>query len=124
MPTPPVAEPVRRPPPAAPKPRPAAPVAEPFAAERAYLKEHPRDYDAWLSLARGLWQTGDRKAALDAYTRLIRGGKSLDTVTTELEEYVEQWPDVATRRVLGDAYMKSGKLDRALTLYREALETL
>ena len=95
-----------------------------FAAERAYLKENPRDYVAWLSLARRLWQTGDRDEALGAYSRLIRAGKSLDTVTTELEEYVDQWPDVATRRVLGDAYMKGGKLDRALALYREALETL
>jgi tetratricopeptide (TPR) repeat protein len=117
------------PPPQPPGPRPAPKplgrsVAAPFAAERAYLKEHPRDYDAWLSLARGLWQTGDRSAALTAYGRLIRAGKSLDTVTTELEEYVEQWPDVATRRVLGDAYMKSGMLDRALALYREALDTL
>jgi hypothetical protein len=99
-------------------------VVDPFAAERAHLKENPRDYDAWLSLARDLWQTGDRSAALTAYTRLIRAGKSLDTVTTELEEYAEKWPDVATRRVLGDAYMKSGKLDRALALYREALDTL
>jgi hypothetical protein len=111
------------PPRAAPSPQ-AAGVDEPFAAEQAYLKENPRDYDAWLSLARELWQVGDRKEALSAYGRLIRAGKSLETVTTELEEYVEQWPDVATRRVLGDAYMKGGKLDRALELYREALETL
>ena len=99
-------------------------VDERFVEARAHLKENPRDYEAWLSLARGLWQTGDRKEALNAYGRLIRAGKSLQTVTTELEEYVEQWPDVATRRVLGDAYMKSGKLDRALSLYREALEAL
>lgn len=122
------------PPPPPPQPQPRRTEARPrmqerevderFAEAQAYLKENPRDYDAWLSLARGLWQTGDRKEALNAYGRLIRAGKSLETVTTELEEYVEQWPDVATRRVLGDAYMKSGKLDRALALYREALETL
>jgi tetratricopeptide (TPR) repeat protein len=108
-----------------PKKAPAAqPPAEPFGVERAYLKEHPRDYDAWLSLARALWQTGERDEALQAYGRLIRAGKSLDIVTTELEEYAGQWPDVATRRALGDAYMKSGRLDEALTLYRQALENL
>jgi tetratricopeptide (TPR) repeat protein len=102
----------------------AQPSAEPFGVERAYLKEHPRDYDAWLSLARALWQTGERDGALQAYGRLIRAGKSLDIVTTELEEYAGQWPDVATRRVLGDAYMKSGRLEEALALYRQALENL
>jgi tetratricopeptide (TPR) repeat protein len=108
-----------------PKKAPAAqPPAEPFGVERAYLKEHPRDYDAWLSLARALWQIGERDEALQAYGRLIRAGKSLDIVTTELEEYAGQWPDVATRRVLGDAYMKSGRLDEALALYRQALENL
>jgi tetratricopeptide (TPR) repeat protein len=128
----PVTHPEPLPPPAQPQPRRTEArlrmqereVDERFAEAHAYLKENPRDYEAWLSLARGLWQTGDRKEALNAYGRLIRAGKSLETVTTELEEYVEQWPDVATRRVLGDAYMKSGKLDRALALYREALETL
>jgi tetratricopeptide (TPR) repeat protein len=90
-----------------PKKAPAAqPPAEPFGVERAYLKEHQRD------------------EALQAYGRLIRAGKSLDIVTTELEEYAGQWPDVATRRALGDAYMKSGRLDEALTLYRQALENL
>jgi tetratricopeptide (TPR) repeat protein len=119
------------PPPAAaapPRPRPPRPAvaesADPFAAEKAYLKENPRDYDARLNLARALWQTGRRREALEAYSRLVRAGKGLDVVITELEEYLEKWPDVSTQRVLGDAYMKSNQLDKALSLYRQALENL
>jgi cytochrome c-type biogenesis protein CcmH/NrfG len=55
---------------------------------------------------------------------LIRAGKQLDVIIPELEGYLEQWPDVATQRVLGDAYMKDGRLEDALDLYRRALETL
>jgi len=98
--------------------------AEPFAAERAYLKEHPRDYEAWLSLARALWQAGEQGEALEAYTRVIRAGKFLDSVIADLEEHVEQQPDASTQRVLGDAYMKDGRLQEALNIYRQALETL
>ena len=97
---------------------------EPFAAERAHLKDHPRDHEARLSLARALWQTGERGEALEAYGRVVRAGKFLDTIITELEEYLEQWPEVGTQRVLGDAYMKGGRLQDALELYRLALETL
>ena len=41
-----------------------------------------------------------------------------------LEEYLEKWPDVETQRVLGDAYMKNDQLDKALEIYRQALESL
>jgi tetratricopeptide (TPR) repeat protein len=111
--------------PARPRPKPPKPlVADPFAAQQAYLKENPRDYDARLELARALWQVDRREEALEAYDRLVRAGKSLDFVIAELEEYSEQWPDVGTQRVLGDAYMKSGQLEKALELYRQALENL
>jgi cytochrome c-type biogenesis protein CcmH/NrfG len=98
--------------------------AEPFAAERGYLKDHPRDYEAWLALARALWQTDERQESLETYTRVIRAGKLLDSVTADLEGYVRQWRDASTQRVLGDAYMKDGRLQKALNIYRRALETL
>jgi tetratricopeptide (TPR) repeat protein len=100
-----------------------APV-EPFAAERAHLKGHPRDYEAWLALARALWQAGEQEEALRAYTRVIRAGKFLESVVPDLEGYMEQEPDVSTQRVLGDAYMRDGRLQDALDIYRRALETL
>jgi tetratricopeptide (TPR) repeat protein len=100
------------------------PPAERFAAERAHLKEHPRDYEARLALARALWQAGERREALEAYTRLIRAGKHLESSIPDLESYLEQWPSVDVQRVLGDAYMKDGRLEEALDLYRRALEKL
>ena len=98
--------------------------AEPLAAERAFLKEHPRDYKAWLSLARALWQAGERGGALEAYSRVIRSGKLLESVIPDLEEYLEQQFDVRVQRTLGDAYMKDGRLQKALGTYRQALEAL
>ncbi len=98
--------------------------AEPFAAERDYLQEHPRDYEAWLTLARALWQADEREEALEAYGRVIRTGKFLESAITALEEYVEQRPDANTQRVLGDAYMKDDRLQEALDMYRRALENL
>jgi hypothetical protein len=106
------------------KPPAAAEELDPFAVEKAYLKENPRDYDARLALARALWQAGRREEALEAYGRLVRSGKLLDIVITELEEYLEKWPSVGTQRVLGDAYMKNDQLDKALEIYRRALENL
>ena len=106
-----------------------APVIEeayvkPLDDQRAYVKEHRRDYEAWLALARALWQAGERQEALEAYSRVIRGGKLLDGVTTDMEEHVEEWPDPSVQRVLGDTYMKDGQLQKALDIYRRALETL
>ena len=97
---------------------------ESFAAKRAYLKQHPRDYDAWLSLARALWQASERQEALEAYSRVIRSGKLLESTISDLEKYMEEQPDASTQRVLGDAYMKGGQLQEALDTYRRALETL
>jgi len=98
--------------------------AEPLAAERAYLKEHPRDYKARLTLAQALWQAGERQEALEAYTRVIRSGKLLEEVIPDLEICLEQWPDLSTQQTLGDAYMKADRLQEALDIYRRALESL
>ena len=122
-PAPPVARPAVPTAKAPPRP-PTGEAADPFAVEKAYLRENPRDYDARLKLARALWQSGRREEALEAYSRLVRSGKLLDVVITELEEYLEKWPDVETKRVLGDAYMKNDQLDKALEIYRQALESL
>jgi cytochrome c-type biogenesis protein CcmH/NrfG len=108
----------------APEALPEEPLADSIAAKRAYLKEHPRDYEAWLTLARALWKTDKRQEALEAYTRMIRSSKLLEDVIPDLEGYLEQQPEISTQRVLGDAYMKDGRLQEALDLYRQALETL
>jgi len=103
---------------------PAKEAVETFAVERAYLKENPRDYDAWLALARALWQANEREESLAAYSRVIRSGKIMKDTISDLEGYLERWPDIHVQQVLGDAYMKDGQLQKALDLYRQALETL
>jgi tetratricopeptide (TPR) repeat protein len=107
---------------------PEAPAVEPaiesLEAQRAYLKEHRRDYEAWLTLARALWQVGEKEEALEAYGRVVRGGKLLESVIPELEQRLEESPTARVQRALGDAYMKDGRLDEALTIYRRALEGL
>ncbi|TET52449.1 MAG: tetratricopeptide repeat protein [Anaerolineales bacterium] len=102
----------------------AAPAADQFAAERAYLKQKPRDYEAWLSLARELWRAQQPAQALDAYGRLIRSGELLDKVISDLEKRGKKTKDASARRALGDAYMKAGRLDDALDTYRQTLEGL
>jgi cytochrome c-type biogenesis protein CcmH/NrfG len=48
----------------------------------------------------------------------------LESVIPDLEEYLEQQPDISIQQMLGDAYMKDGRLQEALDVYRQALETL
>jgi len=95
-----------------------------FAEERLRVASNPRDYDAWLLLARGLWDTGEHDESLEAYERLIKAGKQIDDVVEDLEEIVTQSPAAEVRRILGDAYMKKGRLQEALDIYRTALNNL
>ena len=95
-----------------------------FADERLRVASNPRDYDTWLVLARGLWGVGEREESMGAYDRLIQGGKQLSEVIEDLENLVSQSATVQVRRMLGDAYMKDGRLREALDVYRAAMNTL
>jgi len=97
---------------------------ESIAERRSYLKKHPRDYQAWLKLAQTLQQANQWNEALEAYSHLIRAGQLLEEVILDLEKHVKQRADVSTWRILGDAYMKGGRLQEALEVYRKALEAL
>lgn len=98
--------------------------AEPaLAVKRAYLEQRPRDYDAWLSLARALWRGDEKQDALEAYRRLIDRGKLLDAVIDDLGGLPTTERDLDTQLALGDAYMKLGRLDEALSVYRQSLQT-
>jgi cytochrome c-type biogenesis protein CcmH/NrfG len=96
----------------------------PFAEQMIYLREHPRDYETWLELARAQWQINDRWGALESYGQIVRAGKLLDQVIPDLETCLEQWPHITAQRLLGDAYMKDGRLSEALHTYRRALDSL
>jgi hypothetical protein len=91
----------------------------------ARLRAHPNDRGALLDLARGWVQLGDTSSARGAYDELVRADAMIDQVIFDLEGVIESHPDdVDTIRLLGDAEMKAGHLQKALKLYRQALKKL
>ena len=91
----------------------------------ARLRANPDDRGTLLDLARGWVELGDLTAARGAYDELIRAGAFLDQVIFDLEAVQETYPDdVDTIRLMGDAHIKSGNLQKALKLYRQALKKL
>ncbi len=89
------------------------------------LKEHPDDYPTRLSLARALRSHDDIAACLDHYEALIGAGQLLADVVDDLRGVVEDNPEMPrAQRLLGDAYMRLGKLSEALAAYRQALAQL
>ncbi len=95
-----------------------------LAAARDHLEKHPRDHKIRLTLAQALWQADEYQESMEAYTQLIRAGQFLDNVIPELENYVRQRPTVDVQTALGDAYMKDGRLQEALDIYRRTLVAL
>jgi tetratricopeptide (TPR) repeat protein len=78
-----------------------------------------------LDLARGHVQLGDLHAAHGAYEELVRRNAAMDDVISDLENVTEDHRDnVDLIRLLGDAHMKAGNLQKALKLYRQALKKL
>jgi len=105
--------------------RPAAPLPGELEELKEWVRTHPRDQEARLNFARGLWQIGQYADALDSYSRAMRSSKLVDEVLADMEAHLEERPSDATvRRVLGDAYLRVGKLAEALEVYRQALDDL
>lgn len=101
------------------------PVGEQLEGLREQVRLNPRDYDAQLALARMLWQSGQRGDSLELYSRLLRANKQVEQVVEDMEAHAHECPhDSVVSRVLGDAYMRAGRLAQALEIYREALEHL
>ena len=91
----------------------------------ARLRVNPDDHSALLDMARGHVQLGDLHAAHNTYEELVRRNVMMDDVISDLEKVIEDNPDhVELTRLLGDAHMKSGNLQKALRLYRQALRKL
>jgi tetratricopeptide (TPR) repeat protein len=82
------------------------------------------DYAARLDLARTYWATGDRDNAYSQYLELATAGQYSQEVMSDLETIVEIYDRPDWHRMLGDVYMKAGKLPQALTHYRQALNEL
>jgi tetratricopeptide (TPR) repeat protein len=93
----------------APKPAPAAPLPG----------------SAALEHARSSMQAGDVESSLAEYEALVRASVDIDAVVEDLSAAVRQHRNnPALYRVLGDGYMRQGKLQQALDTYREALNQL
>jgi len=108
-----------------PEAEPSAVTAEDLDEMRAYTKRKRSDHAARLSLARALWHAGEIQESMQNYGRLIKSGARSDEVIADLEQYVESGPSNASvMRTFGDAYMKSGDLDKALEIYNRAMDSL
>ena len=78
-----------------------------------------------LASARARRQAGDLEGALNEYDALIRAGSGLQECADDLAHVARlERENPVVFRVLGDAYMRLGKLQLALDTYREALNHL
>ncbi|MBC8253585.1 MAG: hypothetical protein H8E35_06105 [Ardenticatenia bacterium] len=78
-----------------------------------------------LALARAALKSGSWPQALSIYTTLVNSAELLDGVIDDLEEGIRNHPeDFAGYQMIGDAYMKDGRLPSALQAYRTALAKL
>jgi tetratricopeptide (TPR) repeat protein len=99
--------------------------AEGLEAQRIPQVPRPDDQETHLSLARACLRQGDPDASAGEYERLVQDPALTDTLIPELEEATQAYPTHhALRRVLGDAYMRVGQLQKALDAYKAALSRL
>jgi tetratricopeptide (TPR) repeat protein len=88
------------------------------------LEDLPRDAAERLALARAAADTSWSQA-LSVYESLVSSADLLSTVIADLEEGIRKHPDdYAGYQLVGDAYMKEGRLPEALRAYRTALTKL
>lgn len=101
------------------------PRTELFEAYRRRLEEDPNDVTTRLELARALHAHQELAPSMDQYEVLIDNAQLLEDVSNDLIRLVEVYPEKPrVRRLLGDAYMRQGKLQAALDAYRSALDQL
>jgi len=85
----------------------------------------PDDHRSRLALARAYRDSERWNDALAQYERLVKAGALMDAVIEDVEQVIaQQAADHATYLLLGDAYMKDGRLRKALAAYREAMARL
>ncbi len=83
------------------------------------LASHPEDHQARLGLVRLYLAQGEREEALPHLRGLVREGQLLQDAIQELEAVAQEAPEhLPTQQLLGDAYMKAGRLEEAIEKYR------
>ncbi|MGB9799238.1 MAG: tetratricopeptide repeat protein [Thermanaerothrix sp.] len=79
----------------------------------------------WLHEAQNALQAGNLERALQFYNRLIQEAQHLEDVIHDLHEALYRYPiDVGLWQALGDAYVRSNRLQEALDAYTKAEELL
>ncbi len=78
-----------------------------------------------LEAARNSLAGGDVDSALSEYQSLVEAGEEMHTVISDLERAAELHRDQPmVRRMLGDAYMRNGQINKAIETYRDALDQM
>lgn len=90
------------------------------------LATEPQDHETRLGLARAYLAQGEPEEALTHYRSIIHSETTLlGEVIEDLEAAAEEAPHhFPTQQLLGDAYLKSGRLQEALEKYRWLREKL
>ncbi len=105
--------------PAAPPPVPTAPSVPVQAVTPA------ADVAEALASARAMIENNDMESGLQDYERVVRANGALDEVASDLNKLAQSNPNnPAIYRILGDCFMRQGKLQAALDTYRQALNQL
>jgi len=84
------------------------------------------DKDAMLlQRSRLLLEKANLESAMSEYSRLIKKGKYMEEIIFDLKEATYTHPvDVIVWQTLGDAYMRTNRLQEALDAYTKAEELL
>lgn len=105
--------------------KPAAPEIEPLETT-GEDKENPENQSARLTWARSHMARGDVKAACQQYELILNEAPELvGQVISDLEKRLAEGnTPPLLHRLLGDAYLKDGQLDKALDAYRTPLDEI
>ena len=78
-----------------------------------------------LVLAQATLRSGDIESAAEQYTQMINAGQHLATAIEDLKNALDQYPvDISLWQALGDAYIRSNRVQEALDAYTKAEELL
>jgi len=78
-----------------------------------------------LSIAQSALQSHNLEKALQAYNQLIKDGQYLEETIHDLRDALYRYPiDITIWQTLGDAYLRSNRLQEALEAYTKAEELL
>jgi len=85
----------------------------------------PKLTESTLSQAQSELSRGDIPSAMEHYAKLIKKGRFLDEIIRDLRDALYRYPiEVSIWQALGDAYMRSNRLQEALDAYTKAEELL